>query len=159
PLKQSQRLWMICETVECYWERRIGGAFNNVSYFEKILAGTRREARKLIVGGDVVDERIVQSFPKLMGGGQDIGKDCGIHEYGVGDVGIEQSGEGERLHKDLVVSLVGLKGTVEAADTTIDRLLRDEVAVDGVTGNEHGNGIYANGLGLEERVQLRTDEV
>src|SRR5262249_6980003 len=25
PLKQSQRLWMICETVECYWERRIGG--------------------------------------------------------------------------------------------------------------------------------------
>jgi hypothetical protein len=57
PLKQSQRLWMIGETVERDREGRIGGTFYNVSNFKNVLAGARREARKLIVGGDVVDER------------------------------------------------------------------------------------------------------
>src|SRR5215469_8069441 len=116
PLKQSQRLWMIGETVERYWEGRIGRRFYNVSHFKNVLAGARREARKLIVGGDVVDERIVQSLAEFVGDGQDIDKDRWIHEYRLGHVGIKPRCEGERLHKDLVFSLVGLEGTVEASD-------------------------------------------
>src|SRR5215472_4686844 len=157
PLKQSQRLWMIGETVERYWEGRIGRSFYNVSHFKNVLAGARREARKLIVGGDVVDERIVQSLAEFVGDGQDIDKDRWIHEYRLGHLGIKPRCEGERLHKDLVVSLVCLESGVKATDAAIVGVLVGEV--NGVAGDEHRNCIDADGLSLDQRVQLRADEV
>jgi hypothetical protein len=151
PLKQSQGLWVIGEAVEGDWERRIGRTFDNVSHFKNVLAGARRKTRKLIIGSDVIDERIVQSFAKLVGDGQNIGKDRGISKNRLGDVGIEPCGEGERLHEHLVVGLVCLVCSMEPTDAAINGLLCDKVTIDGVAGDKHWNCVDAEANFIPER--------
>jgi len=82
---------VIGEAVERYWEGGIRGTLHDVSNFENVLACARREPRELIVGSNVVDERIVQSFAEFVGDRQNIGKDRGVTEYGICDVGSSQA--------------------------------------------------------------------
>ena len=123
------------------------------------MARARRQAGQLVIRRDVVNKRIVQKFAQFVAQSKDVRKKRGITEDSGGDIRIERGGKGERLHKNLVVDLVGFKRCVESADATVHWLLLEEVAVHRIAGQEDRDGLHRDGFGLEQSVQLGDDEV
>src|SRR3984957_7582284 len=159
PLQQPQGLGMIGEAVQRERSRWVGQVFDEVSYLQVVLARPGRQAGQLVIRRGVVNKRTIQKLAQLMGQSKDVRKKRGVTEDSGGDIRIERGGKGERLHKNLVVNLVGFNRGGESADAAVGWLLLDEVAVHRIAGHEYRDGLHRDGFGLEQSVQLGDDEV